>query len=696
MVRISRSRLNMEDGRIDNAILKDYGETVVGGSAGTNTTATYAVNIESGNVFNLILNTNCTFTFSNPPASGTHGSFTLILKQGLGSGSTATWPSSVVWAAGTAPTLSTTANAADVLTFTTTNAGTKWLGFVVAQNYDVAVTQTVWMWGEGANGRLGHNSTLDRSSPAQVGALTNWLSASVGSAHSAVVKTDGTIWAWGRGTYGSLGVNTTTDRSSPTQVGTLATWVSVSARGGHTFGVKTDNTLWAWGLGALGRLGVNTAADHSSPTQVGTLATWSSVMASYDGSAGLMTDGTLWTWGEGVNGRLGHNSEVDRSSPTQVGTLTNWEQISIDRHHMSAIKTDGTLWKWGLGTSGQLGINTAVSHSSPVQVGTLTNWSSVATGTVHTVATQTDGTLWAWGYGANGRVGQNNTSAFSSPTQIGTLTTWTQADAGVYHTAAVKTDGTLWTWGKDTVGQTGINSIADRSSPTQVGTLTTWSSVSVGDFHTAALGTHAGEEPVLTMSFVDSAISNAATITIPATAQAGDLAVLFDQAINTAGTPTEATPTNWTKLSSVAFGIARGSNSYKILAEGEPGSIITGMDGNSSEAKVMFVFRGNVPITTVTPESPWHAQGSSADPGGSTVLASGNAVPLVVVGACMSDAGNAEFSTASPAFDAEVEDAAGRNNAGYKIYNSSPADHSIDMADLGGHNFLQAGYLICE
>ena len=46
MVRISRARLNMEDGRVDRAILKDYGESLIGGAEGINTGSTYLIDID--------------------------------------------------------------------------------------------------------------------------------------------------------------------------------------------------------------------------------------------------------------------------------------------------------------------------------------------------------------------------------------------------------------------------------------------------------------------------------------------------------------------------------------------------------------------------------------------------------------------------------------------------------------------------
>ena len=115
---------------ISRPVFKDYGETAV-----TNATsgATETLDLESGNVFDLTLTANCTLTFSNPPASGTSGSFTLILRQDGTGSRLATWPGSVDWASATAPTLTTDAAAVDVLTFMTVDGGTIWLGFVAGQ-----------------------------------------------------------------------------------------------------------------------------------------------------------------------------------------------------------------------------------------------------------------------------------------------------------------------------------------------------------------------------------------------------------------------------------------------------------------------------------------------------------------------------------------------------------------------------------
>jgi len=105
-----------------------YNETFV---AVTSTTNAATINCEAGNSFSHTLTENTTFTFSNPPATGTSYGFTLKIVQDAGaSGFTVTWPTSVDYAGATAPTLTATASAVDVLVFYTHDGGTTWYGFL--------------------------------------------------------------------------------------------------------------------------------------------------------------------------------------------------------------------------------------------------------------------------------------------------------------------------------------------------------------------------------------------------------------------------------------------------------------------------------------------------------------------------------------------------------------------------------------
>ena len=112
-------------------IADSYNETYGAVTSSSNATT---VNCEAGNAFSHTLTENTTFTFSNPPASGTAYSFSIeIIQDASASGYTVTWPSSVDWPAATAPTLTATASAKDVFVFTTRDGGSNWYGFTAGQ-----------------------------------------------------------------------------------------------------------------------------------------------------------------------------------------------------------------------------------------------------------------------------------------------------------------------------------------------------------------------------------------------------------------------------------------------------------------------------------------------------------------------------------------------------------------------------------
>jgi alpha-tubulin suppressor-like RCC1 family protein len=353
----------------------------------------------------------------------------------------------------------------------------------------------LFSWGQNNSGQLGQNDRVARSSPVQVGALTDWSLVAAGSSFSSAIKTNGTLWSWGNNGYGRLGLDDTTYRSSPVQVGSLTNWSKVS--GGNFFcaAIKTDGTLWSWGVNNQGQLGQNiaTAIFRSSPVQVGALTDWAQVSAGSSLCAAIKTNGTLWSWGINESGGLGQNISynINRSSPVQIGALTDWSQVSTGSYFCAAIKTNGTLWSWGRNNSGRLGINDVYNRSSPVQVGALTNWAQVSAGQNFCVAVKTNGTLWSWGSGANGQLGQNSLTDFLSPVQVGALTDWSQVSSGFQFCAAIKTTGSIWSWGRNYRGQLGQNTpySVNVSSPVQIGSLSTWLRLSQGSltYHVLAI-----------------------------------------------------------------------------------------------------------------------------------------------------------------------------------------------------------------
>jgi len=197
---------------------------------------------------------------------------------------------------------------------------------------------SLWSCGTNINGQLGGGTTINTSSFIQVGNLTDWKQVACAVDHSIAIKTDGTLWSWGyNGSIGLLGDNTVISKSSPIQVGSLTNWKQVSCRGNFTTVIKTDGSIWSWGYNNFGQLGDGTITNKNSPVQVGNLTTWQQVSSGSAHTMAIKTNGSLWSWGYNQYGQLGDGTIIHKSSPIQVGSLTNWKRIIGGTNHTIGI-----------------------------------------------------------------------------------------------------------------------------------------------------------------------------------------------------------------------------------------------------------------------------------------------------------------------------------------------------------------------
>ena len=125
-----------------------------------------------------------------------------------------------------------------------------------------------------------------------------------GDIFSIALRQNGTLWTWGENTaLGQLGIGVLGNRSSPVQVGSLTDWYWVGAGQNYSFAIKTNGTLWAWGSNINGKLGNGTITHKSSPVQIGSLTNWKMVAGADQHAIALKTDGTLWAWGQSTSGQ---------------------------------------------------------------------------------------------------------------------------------------------------------------------------------------------------------------------------------------------------------------------------------------------------------------------------------------------------------------------------------------------------------
>lgn len=164
-------------------------------------------------------------------------------------------------------------------------------------------------------------------------------------------------------------------------------------------------------------------------------------------------------------------------------------------------------------------------------------------------------------------------------------------------------------------------------------------------------------------------------ITIPSSAQAGDVAILFDTAIGSfSDQPVSVVPSGWTQIGSelvASSNAIKSIASRKVLASGDPGASVTGMSGPVTVDKVMLVFRASYG-SWGTPTSV-NAQSSTA-PSNQTVAAASAPSVVIDFGAANTDV----TLVMSSGEDGMVD--FGYRQFGYKLHQSARPSTTVSLS----------------
>ena len=132
--------------------------------------------------------------------------------------------------------------------------------------------------------------------------------------HSIALTADGSVWSWGDGGAGQLGHGDDQNQLLPKKVEafTVQRVVAVSAGGEHSLATTADGAVWSWGYGAGGQLGHGDWQNQLLPKKVEAFAGQRVIAVSAGGSHSLAitADGAVFTWGKGEHGCLGHQEDL--------------------------------------------------------------------------------------------------------------------------------------------------------------------------------------------------------------------------------------------------------------------------------------------------------------------------------------------------------------------------------------------------
>eukprot|EP00277_Geminigera_cryophila_P047295 CAMPEP_0173075624 /NCGR_PEP_ID=MMETSP1102-20130122/11796_1 /TAXON_ID=49646 /ORGANISM="Geminigera sp., Strain Caron Lab Isolate" /LENGTH=461 /DNA_ID=CAMNT_0013945065 /DNA_START=123 /DNA_END=1508 /DNA_ORIENTATION=+ len=331
----------------------------------------------------------------------------------------------------------------------------------------------LWSFGEGESGELGLGTATDQLLPASVGVADDLFDGetvvmvAAGTGHTACVTAKGTLWTWGNGQYGRLGHGDREPRQRPVRLGkemyggSPAVMVACGAR--HTL-VLTGVGLLSCGFGDDGQLGHGDKAERLVLTLVTAEgfrgAQIVMVAAGATHSVALGAEGRVWTWGSGRHGQLGHSNEGNRLVPKLLaGEALGGSAavlVSAGWGHTVAVTLEGELWVWGCGGEGQLGLGDQTNRLTPTLVGAESVFVglqvlTVVCGFFNTLVVTKDGALWTFGKGENGALGHIDRDNRLLPTRIEAQhfdnAKIVCVAGGYWHSAAVTDKGALYTWG---------------------------------------------------------------------------------------------------------------------------------------------------------------------------------------------------------------------------------------------------------
>ena len=275
----------------------------------------------------------------------------------------------------------------------------------------LAADGCVWSWGGGYAGQLGHGDEQFQLRPKKVEALGGHRVAAVsaGFAHSLALTTDGSVWSWGPGDDGRLGHGDEQRQLLPKMVEALAGQrvIAVSAGGMHSLALIADGSVWSWGRGCHG----DEQHQQLLPKKVEAFAEQRvvAVSAGYFHSLTLTANGSVWSWGGGAGGKLGHGDTQRQLLPKKIEAFTGQRVIAVSAggEHSLALTAKGALWSWGEGSYGLLGHGDQQGQLLPKKVEAFAGRRAVAVsaGEGHSLAFTADGAVFAWGKGETGCLG---------------------------------------------------------------------------------------------------------------------------------------------------------------------------------------------------------------------------------------------------------------------------------------------------
>ena len=314
----------------------------------------------------------------------------------------------------------------------------------------------LFVWGTGVPGVLGLGDRINQFTPKHLGGDKVFgerlVQVSMQKNHCCAITERGSVFTWGDGAAGRLGHGDQESVLRPRLIprdafdGAHVSMVTGGER--HSVALTVEGKLFIWGWRCSGRLGLgylDGPADENryvpAPLPMASFPSRIVMIAAGEAHTLALTDmGDVYTWGCGSGWRLGFEDNADRHVPVLLQEGSKFDSqvllISAGSQHNMAVTAQGKLWAWGNSEFGQVGLGyTGRWKPTPLNPRTRT--------TLRWLAAR------AFGRGGKRR-------PFNGANVL-------MAACGYYHTLALTDKGSVWVWGRNCDGALGVHDDANRS-----------------------------------------------------------------------------------------------------------------------------------------------------------------------------------------------------------------------------------------
>ncbi|XP_070397381.1 uncharacterized protein [Dermacentor albipictus] len=306
------------------------------------------------------------------------------------------------------------------------------------------------------------------------------IKVAAGLYHSLAVTKDGSLFTWGWGVHGQLGHGGCADERQPREVASLVDHKVVDAYGGcgHSVALTSEGVVFTFGCNLFGQLGLGRSPKKSSPQRVDLGEPVRLLCSGFFQVLALLSSGRLLTWGANPQS-LRLQAQSSRRSRLQAVVAQNELLSSLaggphggNLRHPASAAAAGALPTAGASPSpmAQALLHGHQRHLSPTEVDLSAVRGPVvgmACGSNHALLLTRDGEIFAWGRNTEGQLGLGNRKDQKSPQLVSHLSQRSkvaQVSCGRDFSLALDTQGKLWAWGQNEGGQLACKVPTEESS----------------------------------------------------------------------------------------------------------------------------------------------------------------------------------------------------------------------------------------